>query len=308
MNYKVLLVVLSFIGLVFSQNVVLYTIDSFEAPTPETALVQSQGAPPTETDIQFTVDGSIFGGERDCEIVVEKSAKSHVFTASVSGGQFLVSAGPGTTDVAYGVASYDGVDNSAALVTNGTFNDPNNDFTANGAFAIVVNVESDLNTTAEIYIYSGQTVNDYCSIVVAIPKGSVTTSVVANYTAFVKNGAGCDFTNVGAVELVINTASNIDALIDLFGTFGPGASSPSKTPTPTPSRSHNPCFCECPALHCVLDADPSGVNTAYFQTSDLHSGGGQVDHSTRTVTTTKNDSTVLSASLLLLALIIALLI
>jgi len=306
MNVKVLLVVLSLIGLALSANVVIYTIDSFEAAS-DTAVVQSAGAPPTETASTFVTSSSIFGGERDIEIVVENSVKGHIFTAGVSDGQFLVSAGPGSTDVAYGFAQYDGTDGSTNLVTNGAINDPNSDFTANGAFALVLNIESDLATTAEIYVYSGQTANDFCTVTVSVPKGSVPTNVVANYTAFTKSGAGCDFTNVGAVELLINTASNIDAFVDLFGTFGPGATTQTPTPTPSPSRSHNPCFCECEAFHCVLEYDPSGVNTAFFQTSQLHSGGGGSTR-TNTLVETKSDSTVLSASLFLLALVIALLI
>jgi len=239
-------------------------------------------------DSSFTVDDSIFSGERDHLLSVESAPSGMVFSSSVADGDFTSNAPPQGT--AYTLLQYDGPDASLNLNPSGALNDPDNDFTFGNAFALHLRLSSDQPTSVEVFVYSGSSVN-YCSTVFQVPGNQQVADYVANYNTFTQTGTGCDFTNVGALEVSGNLPPNVDLIVQLFATFGLIANptvTPSRTRTPAPSN--NPCFCSCPGFHCVLEYDPSGYNTNYFDISVLDFDTGASSDNTNSDSSSTNNN------------------
>merc|ERR1712173_485886 len=83
---------------------------------------------------------------------------------------------------------------------------------------------------------------------------------------FSQFSSGCDFTNVGAIEIVAQMEPNVDVQVSLFSVYGPIPVTPSRTPTPS-----NRCVCNCNAFTCDIRVDPlHRFDTfSYYRTSDF---------------------------------------
>jgi len=306
-----------FVGVSLSANVDIFVIDSFDVTSNTlVVVVPVSGASFPLTSTSFLTTNSVFSGERDHLLSVENSPGNVAFSSSVSGGEYTSSAP--SAGSAFTLVQYDGIDGSINLDAGGALGDPNGDFTSGKAFAIHVRLQSDQPTTVQVFIYSGSA-SDFCSTSFQVPGNSQVADYVANYVDFDSTGAGCDFTNVGAVEVSTDLPANVDITVQLFATYGskstPASATPTRTPTrrpagsSTPSRSrtrtphpsNNPCNCHCPGFHCVLQYDPSGVNTVYFDIADLNpsNGGGSSGSS---------DANTLSVCFALIATLIVLMI
>jgi len=130
-------------------------------------------------------------------------------------------------------------------------------------------------------VYSGGNTDSYCQASFSIPSNSNQANFIAQFSSFTKVGSACDFTNVGAVEIVTDLPPNVDIFIQVFSTYGvvgttaTATPSPSRAPTSNPSASRTPqaqCDCVCKQFHCVLEYDPSGVQTHYYDYNVLHGG------------------------------------
>merc|ERR1712063_145635 len=183
------------------------------------------------------------GNERDLQLTATSGGSNQVLTA---GGNSLL--------------QYDGADNSLALNPSGLFNDARNNFRAQNAFALHTQIETDINTQVTFKVYSGSAANR-CEKTVNVPANAPLTDYFLNYADFTNVGTGCDFSNVGALEIQAQMFANVDVIIQFVSLYGPVPVSPSATPsrtrTPTPSRTPTPtpspqCVCHCPRFHCEL--------------------------------------------------------
>jgi len=300
-----------------------YFIDNFDVYSDTLIVVTSGSTVFPAIDQSFTQDSSLFSGERDHLLSVETAPSGMVFSSSVDAGEYSSNAPPSGS--AFSLLQYDGIDGTIELNPSGGLGDPDNDFTNGAAFALHLVITSDQPSTVEAFVYSGSS-SDYCSFSFSVPGNSQTTDYVANYAQFDKVGAGCDFTNVGAVELTSDLPPNVDLIVELFATYGT-VSNPSKSRTPTPSPirasasrtrtpSARPCNCHCPGFHCVLEFDPSGVNTFYYDISDLDTSDNTVtsgstqttDNSSNSSNNSSSDANTLSVALALVFAVVALLI
>merc|ERR1712032_354992 len=121
-------------------------------------------------------------------------------------------------------------------------------------------------------------INAVCVFNLTLVAGSTVDTVIL----FSQFGSGCDFTNVGAIEIVAQMEPNVDVQVSLFSVYGPipVTLTPSRTPTPVPSNSVTPsrtptpsnrCVCNCNAFTCDIRVDPlHRFDTfSYYRTSDF---------------------------------------
>jgi hypothetical protein len=178
------------------------TIDSFATQTANLVIIiPANPSFPLIATRSVNGDG-IFGGERDTRLIANSGNANTVLTLGVDGRQFFCS----TPEVASGSAliQYDGFDGSPSLVPAGLFGTEfTNDFTRNNAFAFHLTIESDIPTTVQLKVYSGSA-TDSCTSVIPIPGDDLAHDYYVNFNEFTLQGAGCDFTNVGAIELLVN--------------------------------------------------------------------------------------------------------
>lgn len=311
------------LSLATAANTDVYFIDNFDVYSETLIVVTTSSTKYPAVDQSFTLTAAVFSGERDHLLSVESAPSGMVFSSSVDAGEYASNAPP--SGAAFSLLQYDGIDGDIALDPSGGFGDPDTDFTNGQAFALHLVITSDQPSTVEAFIYSGSS-SDFCSFSFNVPGNSITTDYVANYDQFDKTGAGCDFTNVGAVELTSDLPPNVDLIVELFATYGPvNNPSQSRTPTPRPASasrsrapSNRPCNCKCPGFHCVLEFDPSGVNTFYYYESDIKtnsyntitSGSTQSTRSTNNNSSnnSSSDASTLSLGVALVVAVVALLI
>jgi len=311
------------LGLASAANQDVYFIDNFDVYSDTLIVVTSGSTVFPAVDQSFTQDSGLFSGERDHLLSVESAPSGMVFSSSVDAGEYASNAPPSGS--AFSLLQYDGIDGTIELDPSGGLGDPDNNFTNGAAFALHLVITSDQPSTVEAFVYSGSS-SDFCSFTFNVPGNSQTADYVANYSQFDKVGAGCDFTNVGAVELTSDLPPNVDLIVELFATYGT-VSNPTKTRTPSPSPirasasrsrapSNKPCNCNCPGFHCVIEFDPSGVNTFYYDISDINTSHNTISSgSTQSNTNNNNssnnsssDANTLSVALALVFAVVALLI
>jgi len=167
---------------------------------------------------------------------VESGPTDIVFSTAVDSGSFSASAP--SAGAAFTLLQYDGPDQTSTLNPSGALGLSNNDFTANGANAIHLRVSSDHATTVEVFIYSGSS-TDFCSNSFQVAGTAQFGDYVQTYSKFSVTGAGCDFANVGAVEVTTDLPQNVDLAIDIFATTSSGAASASRTPSHAVAASHS---------------------------------------------------------------------
>jgi len=257
-------------GSVFGAETVIFTIDDFLIESAAIFIV-TNGTNPQRVE-NFVDDGSILGGERDLQLT-SLTGSNQVISASVAGGTFNSAAPKGSTG--FSLLQYDGNDGYSTLDPTGL---DDFDFTASSAFAFRTNITADLPTNVIFRVYSGSASN-FCSFTIPIPGNGIPAIYTLNYASFVPTGSGCDFTSVGALEIVAELEENVDIVIDnvvivallptpsasitptISTTPSPSRPPPTPSATPTPSRipptpsatpSPSSCLCTCPELECYM--------------------------------------------------------
>merc|ERR1712167_472779 len=131
----------------------------------------------------------------------------------------------------------------------------------NGGNSFRVSVTSDLATRVDFVVYSGSA-NARCVFNLTLVAGS-TVDTVLQFSQF---SSGCDFSSVGAIEIIALMEANVDVQVSLFSVYGPIPAT--TTPTPSPSRR---CVCNCNAFTCDIRVDPlHRFDTfSYYRTSDF---------------------------------------
>merc|ERR1712232_1269925 len=88
------------------------------------------------------------------------------------------------------------------------------------------------------------------------------------------SGAGCDTTDISAVELELPSFDAVDAIVRRISIYTPPDPTPTGTPTPTQTRTPSPSgpcitFCTCPSFTCQIayDIDDDVNDITFFQTS-----------------------------------------
>jgi len=248
----------------------LFFIDDFTIESPTIVIVIPNGAsfPVSDTRTTSGPDANIIGTERNILLTVDSGSANLVLTSGVAGGSFSCA----TPNEARGssLIQWDGVDGSVNLSPAGL---GSRDFTAEDGFAIRTFIESDIATTVTFRFYSGSA-GAMCARTLQIPGDDTTNEYIMEYTSFTN---GCDFSNIGAVEIFVEMFDNVDVLIEIVSIYAPIPQTPSntrtrtRTPTPTPSRSPTPsdtCVCRCPIFVCevfrVDDGNYYFYNFDYF--------------------------------------------
>merc|ERR1712137_1397899 len=155
-------------------------------------------------------------------------------------------------------------------------------------------IETDIDTSYTFTVLSQD--GGECSRTVEIPGDDTPQDYFLGFSTFTQ---GCDFSDVGAIEILVEAFDNVDSIIYLFAVSGqpdpspsPAPQSPSNSPapsdspspstippssSPTPSPSTIPpakCMCHCPAFTCesVFDPDDDENNAYYFDDDDDNPG------------------------------------
>jgi len=190
-----------------------------------------------QTSFYTSPDGAssanILGGERDLLYSAQVGSVGRVFSTSVSVaygvGQWEVSGPNGGSGQA--LCQYDGIDGSINLDRSGL---GGIDITENGkgvAFHVIANTDIDTTYIFSVYSATGAP----CTSSVAVPGGDLTLDTIVPFSGFTTT---CDFTNVEAIELLIESFENVDTTTELFTTYGEAdttATSPSASPAPGPA-------------------------------------------------------------------------
>jgi hypothetical protein len=223
MNIKATLFLLVVVVAIASAqtNVPKRVIDDFLVDTNTLIISLTPDDPVPTTLTGGTTDGGILGGERDLSLTAEEAQNNVVLTSGVSGGFWSVSTPNGASGFSF--LQYDGVDGSTNLNPDGL---GGVDLTSDSAFAFQLVVQSDLVTEYTLTVYSlggGQG-----SATIDIPAGNSPNQFLIAYTDF---DGDVDFTEVGAIEILVEAHQNVDALMFDFTTWG-AVVSPSGTPPP----------------------------------------------------------------------------
>jgi len=180
-------------------------IDPFTAITDSLILLSS---PPYPQMVQTSTSASsILGGERDILLQFNTGSDNRVAVTGVSGNSWSVSFPIGGTGVA--MLQYDGVDGSTTLNPVGL---GGIDLTQNGGTSFHLLVYTDNQLTVVIRVYSSASA--FSSVeVVLIGNVGQQQELFLSFTSFSGNA---DFSNVGAIELELDTIGNVDILVPLF--------------------------------------------------------------------------------------------
>jgi len=230
-------------------------------------LIPNGGLSPDDPNDRKTAEnyvsgGSILGTERDLFLFVDSGAGNLVLTVGVSAGTYTSA----TPNQARGGSFLvlDGVDGNSDIDTTGLFGNPNNDFTADDAFAFHTFIETDQPTSVFFDVYSGGDGNSYCSFEIAAPGDDTRREYFMEFADFDIVGSGCDFTNVGAVVITSVMFDNVDIIVEPLYTYGPV----------------DTCICVCPVFSCFLRYDPDDDTYSYYATSDFGVFNPTTDFST----------------------------
>ena len=190
----------------------VFVIDGFKPNTGTALITVPAGGVPAGGMEAFKAGYGypLEGGERDMQLYVYQALGEDLYIFSqVFDGVFTYS----SNGIANGIAilQYDGSDASPTLQPNGlgALN-----FTSNYGYAFQFGVLSSTQTLISLYVYSG-TVSDYCVTTILTPENRYHEYTIA-FSGFYKAGAGCDFSSVGAVELVLSIDNAMTATVYFF--------------------------------------------------------------------------------------------
>merc|ERR1712110_1273887 len=245
-------------------------IDDFTTVTPQIIIQTALDSQYPIVQTRSTVASDVLGGERDLRLTVFSGTDNLVLSSGVSNGLFQCATPAGARGQS--TVQYDGADGSISLSGLGGVNLRNN-----GGNSFRVSVTSDLATRVDFVVYSGSA-NARCVFNLTLVAGS-TVDTVLQSSQF---SSGCDFSSVGAIEIIALMEANVDVQVSLFSVYGPIPATPTPTPSPsripsqsgTPSRTPTPsdrCVCNCNAFTCDIRVDPlHRFDTfSYYRTSDF---------------------------------------
>jgi len=294
MKASCLLVVLCLVAASLAQRIDRIIVDDYSSGTNSIVITipENPNFPIVDSDIFTDTSASnLLGGERDLELTVENGPSNRILVSQVNGGEWNT-ATPNSAS-GFAVMQWDGTDNDAA----------NLDATGLGGIDITETglgnefhaiIETDINTSYTFTVLSQD--GGECSRTVEIPGDDTPQDYFLGFSTFTQ---GCDFSDVGAIEILVEAFDNVDSIIYLFAVSGqpdpspsPAPQSPSNSPapsdspspstippssSPTPSPSTIPpakCMCHCPAFTCelVFDPDDDENNVYYFDDDDDNPG------------------------------------
>lgn len=195
------------------------TIDTFNT-TAHSATAISTG-PTSDSSFAVTAVGEALGGERDLFVSVTSGAgmvqlDADAFNQNVL--EFMASA------TANGVrrVTWDGADgDGAALAATGLGGVDLTDSAASTALQFVIGADQS-NGTVRVRVYTNA--GNWSEATDTIPNtgGAATQTITVPYSAFTAGaGSGATFSNVGAIELLIEGINAVDGQLDLLGALGP---------------------------------------------------------------------------------------
>jgi len=197
-------------------------IDTFDAVTPTILIVVPNNPSFPMASEQTTIVGSsdgVIGNERNLLLTVLSGESNDVLSTGVSNSDFSCTTPQDATGVT--LLQYDGSDSSSALNPNGLrqVSGLSTNLRDGDAFAFHARMESDHPTNVIFRVYSGSSTN-YCEAIQPLPGDDVVHDYFVNYNEFNDIGSGCDFSNVGAIEVVVEVRRNIlRYLIFFFAKF-----------------------------------------------------------------------------------------
>jgi len=191
------------------------SVDDFSA-TNQIATANS-GTPTAPNPLAAT---EALGGERDLLVEYVSGAFDAELRASNISSSLIISSDTGTIGN-YSVV-WDGADGDATTVDATGLGGI--DLTAAGvADRLQLMIGADQSGVAlTINVYTDAT--NFSSFFTTIPNtgtGSATSELLVPFTSFVDTGTGADFTNVGAIEMLVTGVAAFDAELALFGSIGP---------------------------------------------------------------------------------------
>merc|ERR1712137_722426 len=247
-------------------------IDDFTTVTPQIIIQTALDSQYPIVQTRSTVASDVLGGERDLRLTVFSGTDNLVLSSGVSNGLFQCATPAGARGQS--TVQYDGADGSINLNPSGL---GGVNLRNNGGNSFRVSVTSDLATRVDFVVYSGSA-NARCVFNLTLVAGSTVDTVLL----FSQFSSGCDFSSVGAIEIIALMEPNVDVQVSLFSVYGPIPATPTPTPSPsripsqsgTPSRTPTPsdrCVCNCNAFTCDIRVDPlHRFDTfSYYRTSDF---------------------------------------
>merc|ERR1712232_160284 len=247
-------------------------IDDFTTVTPQILIQTEASSNYPIVGTRSTTASDILGGERDLRLTVLTGEDNLVLSSGVASGAFQCATPAGASGRS--TLQWDGVDGSINLNPSGlgALN-----FRANGGNSFRVSVTTDIATRVDFIVYSGSA-SATCVFNLSLAAGTTVDTVLL----FSQFSNGCDFSRVGALEIVAQMGPNVDVLVNIFSVYGPTPPTPSPSPSPspvpsqsvTPSRTPTPsnrCVCNCNAFTCDIRVDPlHRFDTfSYYRTSDF---------------------------------------
>merc|ERR1712185_32965 len=243
-------------------------IDDFTTVTPQIIIQTALDSQYPIVQTRSTVASDVLGGERDLRLTVFSGTDNLVLSSGVSNGLFQCATPAGARGQS--TVQYDGADGSINLSPSGL---GGVNLRNNGGNSFRVSVTSDLATRVDFVVYSGSA-NARCVFNLTLVAGSTVDTVLL----FSQFSSGCDFSSVGAIEIIALMEPNVDVQVSLFSVYGPIPATPTPSRIPsqsgTPSRTPTPsgrCVCNCNAFTCDIRVDPlHRFDTfSYYRTSDF---------------------------------------
>jgi uncharacterized repeat protein (TIGR01451 family) len=194
-------------------------IDTFDT-TAHTATAVSTG-PLTDSSVAATVVGEALGGERDLFVSVTSGAGMVQLDADAFNQNVLEFMASATANGERRI-TWDGVDGDGATL------DPTGlggvDLTDAGASTALQFVIGADQATGDVLVRVYTDGANWSEATMSIPNtgGAATQTITMPYSSFATvAGAGADFTDVGAIELLIEGVNAVDGQLDMFGALGP---------------------------------------------------------------------------------------
>jgi hypothetical protein len=179
------------------------TLDDFSGS--QNLLVITNNAFPASSS-SFLNTSSVYGGQRDLELIVESGGASQIFTSSVANNTLSLSS-PNSAN-GYTIYQLDGMDDSMNINENGL---NNFDATfAGSATAFQITGAADIDTNLNITVYTSTGVGKYHLIIAS----SQSQDYFILYSSFTGNA---NFASVGAIEIFFDGSSGVDSTFSFFG-------------------------------------------------------------------------------------------
>jgi len=268
MKFTLLLVALLFVSAAFCQDEFedKILIDAFtDVSNTIVILIPAGGVgsnDPALTQSNFATGANILGTERDLQLIVDSGLGNVVLTTGCSDGVYTSA----TPNSARGgsILTLDGIDSDLSIDASGLFGEADNDWTFEEGYALRTHIESDQATQVEFDVYSGST-SSYCSYTLNVPAApGQPFEYIMEYDDWERTGAGCDFSNVGALQVIVVMLDNVDVIIGEITTYGPVSN----------------CVCICPIFSCQINYELTDDTFSYYRSSQFGVFNPTTDFST----------------------------